>query len=370
MPHPSNALRYHISFTTPEFTDIYINYWKVGTTQKQKSVYSDDTQQHTLQLLNMTAETDYRYEIVGEEGNCTYVSDTMSFSTGALPEGLPEINLPVDDFDFEGYLFFNSYQPGGVFAMNSKGQIVWYELFEWAVKVGTLSPMNTYAGLLGNGNYIEKDFWGNELRHFRYLSDYYDVVHHEVFINADDQAVVLMDDYRSYDFSAIGGGTEDAVRGDAIVIFAKDGTEVWRWSIFDVTNPADDPNILATRTDWTHSNSIAYDTDGHLLLSVRNFNQIWKINRQDGSLMWRVGVNGDFQMDTDDYFYHQHAAHISPNGNVMIFDNGKAGTANDRSRALSLHIDLMNMTASSEVKFELSEQYFSQYQSNCTLEHV
>lgn len=366
LPDSSNVLRYNIAFVTAEATDVHVNYWAVNTTKKQQSVYSDSTQNHLIRLINMVAETEYRYEVIGTIENCSYVSDTMSFSTGKLPEGLPEVDLLVSDIDFEGYLFFNSYQPGGVFAINSKGQIVWYELSYHAVKVSTLTP-NSYAGLLGNSDFIEKDFWGNELRHSKYLSDFYNIAHHEIFINYNNQVVVLLDDYQYFDFSSIGGGTEDAVKSDAIAIFAADGTEVWRWRIFDVVHPADDPNILTTRTDWTHCNSVAYDVDGNLLLSVRNFNQIWKINRQDGSLIWKLGVNGDFEMDADDYFYHQHAAHITPNGDVMIFDNGKAETYHERSRVLSLNVNQATMNASARIKFELPEAYFSQFQSNCVL---
>jgi hypothetical protein len=41
--------------------------------------------------------------------------------------------------------------------------------------------------------------------------------------------------------------------------------------------------------DWTHSNAVEFDYNGHLLLSSRPLNEITKINRQTGNVMWRFG---------------------------------------------------------------------------------
>lgn len=76
--------------------------------------------------------------------------------------------------------------------------------------------------------------------------------------------------------------------------------------------------------DWTHFNSIYPDTDGNLLLSVRNFNEVTKIDRSNGSIIWRLGGKmNQFQFLNDSAeFKGQHDVHRIPGGKIVLFDNG------------------------------------------------
>lgn len=77
--------------------------------------------------------------------------------------------------------------------------------------------------------------------------------------------------------------------------------------------------------DWTHFNALEPDTDGNILLSVRNFNEITKINRKDGRIMWRMGgKQNQFNFKNDSLmFLSQHDIRRLPNGNITLFDNGR-----------------------------------------------
>ncbi|PBQ32281.1 hypothetical protein CNR22_11025 [Sphingobacteriaceae bacterium] len=82
-----------------------------------------------------------------------------------------------------------------------------------------------------------------------------------------------------------------------------------------------DPKIL----DWTHFNAVELDADGNYLLSVRNFDEIVKINSKDGSIIWHLGGRNNqftFKNDTG-RFLTQHDIRRLPNGNITLFDNGR-----------------------------------------------
>jgi len=77
-------------------------------------------------------------------------------------------------------------------------------------------------------------------------------------------------------------------------------------------------------------------------------NQLVKVSRATGKILWRLGVGGDFRMDPADYFYHQHSPELQPGGNILLFDNGTRRPAEhggEFSRALELRLDEKAMTA-------------------------
>lgn len=86
------------------------------------------------------------------------------------------------------------------------------------------------------------------------------------------------------------------------------------------------PNLV----DWTHCNAVEYDVDGNLLLSSRHFNEITKINRQSGAVMWRMGGNAnEFTFLNDPMmFKRQHDIRRINNGNITLFDNGDGNAGN------------------------------------------
>jgi len=77
--------------------------------------------------------------------------------------------------------------------------------------------------------------------------------------------------------------------------------------------------------DWTHFNSLAMDSDGNILVSLRHFSEVTKINRTNGSIIWRMGgKQNQFTFINDPYngFDGQHDARRIANGNVTLYDDG------------------------------------------------
>jgi hypothetical protein len=67
------------------------------------------------------------------------------------------------------------------------------------------------------------------------------------------------------------------------------------------------------RTEWTHGNSVIELADGSLLASFRNISTVIRIDRRTGEIVWKLGAPP---------LSGQHAPHMLPNGNILIFDNG------------------------------------------------
>jgi hypothetical protein len=95
--------------------------------------------------------------------------------------------------------------------------------------------------------------------------------------------------------------------------------------------------------DYFHVNSIDVDTDGDLLVSARHTCAVYKIDRQSGAVIWRLGGKlSDFEMGPGTQFSWQHDARRQPDGSITLFDDGSNGSKppnEDRSRGLVLDVN-------------------------------
>ena len=97
--------------------------------------------------------------------------------------------------------------------------------------------------------------------------------------------------------------------------------------------------------DYFHANSVDVTSDGQLLVSARNTWSLYKIDRRDGHVIWRLGGNkSDFRLGAGVQFEFQHDARIHDDGLVTLFDNGASPKVERESRALLLDVDEQNRT--------------------------
>ncbi len=106
--------------------------------------------------------------------------------------------------------------------------------------------------------------------------------------------------------------------------------------------------------DEVHANSIQIDTDGNILLSARHLDEITKISRDSGKILWRWGGrNNQFTLLGDSiWFSHQHHVRRIANGHITVFDNGNDRRfhtsdpqVGDYSRACEYELDERAKTA-------------------------
>lgn len=114
----------------------------------------------------------------------------------------------------------------------------------------------------------------------------------------------------------------------------------WRgWDHFQITD-ATHENLTAATIDYVHGNAIEPDFDGNLLVSSRHMDEITKIDRSTGEIIWRMGgKNNQFTFANDSLgFSHQHAIRRLPNGNISLYDNGNFHNT-PFSRAVEYQLD-------------------------------
>ncbi len=157
------------------------------------------------------------------------------------------------------------------------------------------------------------------------------------------------------------------VLGDMIVVMDRNLQVVWTWDSFDFLDPSRvavlgetcsaatagcPPFYLATTAnDWLHGNSVQLTPDGNLLYSSRHQDWLIKIDYNNGmgigNVIWRLGVGGDFAIDSSDpypWFSHQHDGQYVPRqaqSTITVFDDGNTRQflnpdANSRGQVLQL----------------------------------
>jgi outer membrane protein assembly factor BamB len=136
------------------------------------------------------------------------------------------------------------------------------------------------------------------------------------------------------------------------------GEVVWQFDLCEHVPPQE-------MFDWAHVNTVEPTPEGDYLLSVRNMHHVSYIDRDEGSVRWRMGYDGDFSLpEGQDWFLRQHAPELQPNGNVLIFDNGFVDEGRTYSRAVEYAIDTDTMQAEVVWEYRHDPEIFSPIQGD------
>jgi hypothetical protein len=173
---------------------------------------------------------------------------------------------------------------------------------------------------------------------------------HELRILGNGHALLMSYDNQKLDMSAIvaGGNRNATVIGLIVQELDREKNVVfqWRsWDHFQITD-ATHTNLTAATVDYVHGNALELDADGNLLISSRHMDEITKISRETGEIVWRLGgKNNQFTFINDAIgFSYQHAIRRLPNGNITLFDNGNFHNP-PFSRAVEYALDERQKTA-------------------------
>jgi hypothetical protein len=175
--------------------------------------------------------------------------------------------------------------------------------------------------------------------------------HHEFLITPQDTA--LLDIYgkvHNVDLSPVGGPRDGKVlEGIVQEVDIETGEVLFEWHSLEhvgldeaYSEPPDNPKWPY---DYFHINSVEVDHDSNLLVSARRTSTVYKIDRESGEVIWRLGgKKSDFEMGPGTRFAYQHDARRQPDGTITIFDNGDA-KIDDQSYGLVLELDEDEMSA-------------------------
>jgi len=286
---------------------------------------------------------------------------TLFSQQDELPPDFPEINwLISDNPSEEGYLFFAPYESWGspvnfspfMIIMDNRGTPVFYQKQNFPVYDFKVQPNGeiTFWG----GSYGQKFFFMNDLYQIgREVEGTNGTDFHELILLENGNVLVITNESRIVDMDTVvpGGHPGVTVNGNLVQEFTTDAGLVRQystWDLYEITDAYEffvdlqDPDYI----DYAHINAIEVDTDTTLLLSPRNLNEITRIHKETGDIIWRLnGKNNDFTFIDDPYrFSAQHDVRKLENGNIQIFDNG---VDNDPqfSSVVEYLIDEDNMTA-------------------------
>lgn len=195
---------------------------------------------------------------------------------------------------------------------------------------------------------------------------------HECRMTGKNQYVINGTETRFMDMSKIvpNGKKDASVLGSIIQEVNLSGQILFQWKSLDhipVSQATDDVDLSQQIIDYIHVNAINLDNDGNFIVSGRNIDQVFKINRTTGDLMWQMGGSAakksDFKFvnDTVDGFVgfsHQHDAQRLPNGNLILFDNGNL-KPNPYTRAVEYEIDELNRKVKKVWEYRKSPDVFA-----------
>ena len=173
---------------------------------------------------------------------------------------------------------------------------------------------------------------------------------HELRLLPDGHALLMAYDAEPVDMSAVvpGGRTDAIVIGLIVQELDASKQVVFQWRSWDhfAIPDATHEDLTAPVIDYVHGNALEVDADGQLLLSCRHMDEITKIDRTTGNLIWRWGgSHNQFAFLGDTLrFSHQHAIRRLANGHYTLYDNGNFHTPNF-SRAVEYDLDAVNRTA-------------------------
>lgn len=193
-----------------------------------------------------------------------------------------------------------------------------------------------------DSNYVITDsfYTGNG-----YLTDI-----HELRVLPNRHALLMSYDKQVIDMSLLfpGGNPNALVTGLIVQEIDENKNVVFQWKSWDHIPILDatHEDFTAEEIDYIHGNALELDNDGNILLSSRHLDEITKINRSTGEIIWRMGgKKNEFQFPNDIFrFSHQHGIRRLQNGNIILFDNGNYHTP-QVSRAVEYILDETNKIA-------------------------
>lgn len=122
---------------------------------------------------------------------------------------------------------------------------------------------------------------------------------------------------------------------------------IWQWDaaafpeFYALSEKGNNFSDSVNVQDYMHINGMAIDPkDSNLVVSFHNTDQIIKIDRHTGDILWRLGgKNSDFALTPGQVFLRQHDPSFTDSGNtLLLLDNGDS-TVRRSSRVLEFRLD-------------------------------
>ena len=280
------------------------------------------------------------------------------FSPDSLPYDFPDYTVDFTN-PADGYIFFSPFiwmpdYSGYIIISDKYGVPVFYRkmsstVYDFQKQVNGdltyIEAANRHFFIMNNKYEITDSIdmqngYSTDVHEFRILENGH------YLLMANDPQPVSMD-------TVVAGGDPDAIVIGLVIQELDENKNLvfqWRsWDHFQITDATYDISLTDSLIDYVHANALETDYDGNILLSCRHMDEITKIDRITGDIIWRWGgkycKNNQFIFLNDSTgFSHQHCIRRLPNGNYTLFDNGNLHNP-QFSRAAEYQLDQSNKIA-------------------------
>ena len=338
----------------------------------------DEGTEHYLPIYGLYPDRDNT--VVVEYGD---VRKEFTITTEALPDDfiLPtSVDANKDELSNDLY-FFTPSSGGYTCAYDVNGDVRWYLTINsiWEVNRLDNGHMMLSTERLVNSPYYmtglyEMDMLGKIYKEYSLPGGY----HHDYYEMPNGNLLVSSDDFTSGD-----GTVEDYI----VELDRETGEVVKTFDLKDVLNMEDGKSENWIEYDWFHNNSVWYDEETNsITLSGRHQDAVINIDYDSGDLNWIIGDSTNWSEEYQKYFFtpvgddfewqwSQHAAMITPEGYVFIFDNGNnkskkedeyVSAEDSYSRGVMYKIDTEEMTIEQVFEYgkERGSEFYSPYISD------
>lgn len=303
-----------------------------------------------IPVLALLPSESYSMNLVAWGAGEVVVGTAFVANTGALPTDLPSFHAGGPD-PSPGFIVLAAGRYGIV--LDNDGRVVWYRQFESGPGLNFMTgPTGRYYARPPTPEpgdvepWVEMDALGNITRTLGCALGQ-QARFHDLVPEADGSVWLLCDETRSIDLTDDSGVVTARVSGTNVQHVSADGSLLMRWSPFDhfAITDLDAAERTGPAVNWTHGNAIDFDTDGNILVSFRNLNEVTKIDANSGTVLWRMGgVRNEFEFvgASPPPFVHQHGVRAAGDGTILLLDNSGS---DQESRAERYLIDADGRTA-------------------------
>lgn len=308
---------------------------------------------------------------------------TFYIKTDKLPEDfIKPTSIKKDESELTNDLYF--YTPsskGYTCAYDINGDVRWY-LTEEAIWDNT--RLKNGHMLVSTERLINPPYYMTGLYEIDLLGKIYNEYslpggyHHDYYEMPTGNLLVASDNFESGE-----GTVEDYI----VELDRKTGKIVKTFDLKDILPMEEGKSENWTSYDWFHNNSVWYDKKTNsITLSGRHQDAVINIDYKTKKLNWILGDPTNWSKKYQKYFFKpegenfewqwsQHAAMITPEGYVFLFDNGNnkskiekdyVKAENSYSRGVMYKIDTKNMTIKQIFEYgkEKGNDFYSPYISD------
>jgi len=380
-----NALRYRVSLDCRQECRFHLKYRKAGESAWLTNAFvkaEGNPVERTLMFLYPETEYEWLVEVLTEEGTLLE-GDVQTFRTSALPPEVPVYTVTVDEGGpEEGYLLqWQATRPGFLTFCDMQGRVVWYEVFDQAVRHVHFDPQRgEFAVLTGFREGVgSKKFQrlcdrilvvnleGTRLVDWLASEENVPYPHHDIKLTAEGDLLVFNNVIRNFDLTPLGGNADEPVWGEGFTVITRKGEVLRRWDVFGEIDPVRDSYLDAVELsyDLLHGNSVATDAAGDYYITLNRHSELWKISGKDGKVLYRVGEHGNVALDAPYPVGGLHSAVPLAPDQVLCYNNGGGETPS--SRAQIYRVDPVAMTARLDLDVAVAPEYSSADRSNVEL---